>query len=95
MVRAVDQFLNVDPTPARYQWRVIAPPLEPTITVVPPEPSVGNSHTFEFVSDEPNATFECRITPNPLHVNTFEPLRRRRTPTGTCRTASTCSRCAR
>ena len=73
MVRAVDQFLNVDPTPARYQWRVIAPPLEPTITVVPPEPSIGNAHTFEFISDEPNATFECRITPNPLHVNTFEP----------------------
>ena len=73
LVRGVDAFGNVDSTPARHEWRSIAPPLEPTITSVPPEPSIGNSHTFEFTTDEPNGTFECRITPNPLHINTFEP----------------------
>ena len=31
-VRAIDIFGNVEPEPARHEWRVIAPPLEPTIT---------------------------------------------------------------
>ena len=52
--------------PASYTWRVIAPPLEPTIELAPPDPSIGNHHTFTFSSTEPNATFECRITPNPF-----------------------------
>ena len=73
LVRAVDVNLNVDPTPASFTWRVIAPPLEPTIVSAPADPSTGNSHTFAFTSDEPNATFECRITPNPFHQNTFTP----------------------
>ena len=83
LVRAVDLFLGTtDPTPAEYRWRSIAPPLEPTIDSAPPEPSVGNSHTFTFSSTEPNATFRCRITPNPFHINTFEPCASPHTYTG-------------
>ena len=59
--------------PASYTWRCIAPPLEPTIESAPPEPSAGPQHTFTFSSTEPNATFECRITPNPFHEQPFEP----------------------
>ena len=74
LVKAVDLFLGTeDPTPARYEWRSIAPPLEPTIDSAPADPSVGDRHEFSFSSTEPNATFECRITPNPFHNNTFEP----------------------
>ena len=83
LVRAVDVFLGtVDPTPASYTWRSIAPPLEPTIESAPPDPSVGNTHTFSFSSTEPNATFKCRITPNPFHINTFEPCENPHTYTG-------------
>ena len=73
LVRAIDINQNVDPEPASYTWRSVAPPLEPIIGTVPPEPSQGNAHTFEFsAQNEPNATFECRITPNPFHNNLFE-----------------------
>ena len=71
-VRAVDEFANVDETAAVYEWRSVAPPLEPTIESTPPEPSIGNTHTFTFSSTEQNATFECRITPNPFLQNQFE-----------------------
>ena len=71
LVRAVDIFLNADPTPASYSWRVIAPPLEPTIESTPPEPSTGNEHTFTFSSTEQNATFRCRVTPNPFQQTQF------------------------
>ena len=72
-VRAVDAFLQTDETPASYTWRVVAPPLEPTIIDAPSDPSVGSSHTFAFTTTEPNGTFACRITPSPVQVNTFTP----------------------
>ncbi|HEV2950983.1 MAG TPA: hypothetical protein VGZ51_02675, partial [Actinomycetota bacterium] len=72
-VRAVDINGNVEAEPARHEWRLVSPPLEPTITVTPPDPSPGPEHTFEFTSTEPNATFECRITPNPFLQNEFQP----------------------
>ena len=71
LVRAVDIFGNPDPEPESYTWRVIAPPLEPTIEQTPPEPSTGNEHTFTFSSTEPNATFRCRVTPNPFQQTQF------------------------
>ncbi len=71
-VRAIDVNLNPDPTPASYEWKVIAPPLEPTIEQTPLEPSTGNAHTFTFSYNEPDHTFECRITPNPFLQNQFE-----------------------
>ena len=61
-VRAKDALGNVDPEPAVYTWTVNdnkAP--ETSITAHPSEISTATQGAFTFASDEPGATFECRL----------------------------------
>ncbi len=68
-VRAVTDTGVVDATPASYTWTVLA---RPVATIgsgpadqAPATPDIENearSATFEFTSDQPGSTFECRLT---------------------------------
>ena len=58
-VRAVDEVLNADPTPASRIWTVVAP--ETTIVSGPVASGPGTGATFTFSSTEPGATFECSL----------------------------------
>jgi DNA-directed RNA polymerase specialized sigma24 family protein len=58
--RAVDRAGNVDPTPAQWRWRVDLPP-ETTITGGPSGATSETSASFHFSSDDPSATFECKL----------------------------------
>src|SRR5688572_7259788 len=57
-VRAIDIWLNADPTPASYTWTSVGEP-ETTIVSGPPEIDGRPSATIEFTSDQPNSTFLC------------------------------------
>src|ERR671916_853542 len=61
-VRAKDADGNVDPTPAEFSWEIadITPP-ETTIDSGPKDPTSDTSATFEFSSDESDATFQCAL----------------------------------
>jgi DNA-directed RNA polymerase specialized sigma24 family protein len=58
--RATDRAGNVDPTPARWTWRVALPP-KTTITAGPSGPTSSTAATFQFSSDGIGATFKCRL----------------------------------
>ena len=58
--RAKDRAGNVDPTPARWSWRIDLPP-ETTITAGPTGPTSSASATFRFSSPDTAATFQCRL----------------------------------
>jgi hypothetical protein len=49
-----------DPTPAEYTWTVIGEP-DTTITKKPDNPTDKLSATFEFTSDQADATFQCSV----------------------------------
>jgi hypothetical protein len=63
-VRAEDTFGSVDPTPATHQWSVEPLP-ETTIDSGPADPTESRTAAFEFSSDRPGATFECRLDEEP------------------------------
>ena len=56
--RAVDYYMNVDPTPAVHRWTAVGEP-DTIIISGPPELSASRSATITFKSDQPNATFQC------------------------------------
>ena len=58
LVRARDGVGNFDPTPARYEWTVAAPPLT-TILTAPGEMTESTSAKFTFAADVPGSTFWC------------------------------------
>ena len=60
-VRAIDSAGNLDPTPASYSWTIDANPPDTTITFQPPNPSNSSSARFEFICNEINCTFECKL----------------------------------
>ena len=60
-VRATDAAGNVDPTPATFTWSVDTVAPQTTIDDAPSDPSSDASPSFEFSSDEPGSTFECRL----------------------------------
>lgn len=62
-VRAINAAGNADPTPATHAWTVDTVAPDTTITSGPSEGSTVNSKsaTFGFTSNEPGATFECKI----------------------------------
>jgi predicted outer membrane repeat protein len=58
-VRATQRIRAVDPTPARYDWRVAIPPR--TTVAGPASPSASPDATVTFSADDPAATFECSL----------------------------------
>ena len=57
---------NTDPTPATWSWNVLEPPTDytppvTTITSGPDPTTVSQTAAFTFITDEPKATFECRL----------------------------------
>jgi hypothetical protein len=60
-VRAVDRAGNNDAAPATRTWTVDATPPETTILTGPAGVVASTSATFEFRSDEPDASFQCRL----------------------------------
>ena len=60
-VRAVDQAGNLDPTPASRSFSLDTLEPETTIESGPEGPTNAADVTFEFGSNEPDATFECRL----------------------------------
>jgi len=61
-VRAIDEALNVDATPAERTWTLVdllAP--ETSLDSTPEELTTSTVATFTFSSDEPDATFECAL----------------------------------
>jgi large repetitive protein len=67
-VRAIDPAGNVDPTPATYSWLVDLTDPDTTIVTMPPAVSSDPTGDFTFTSNDPMATFECRID-----LGTFAP----------------------
>jgi dienelactone hydrolase len=66
-VRAIDPAGNVDGTPATRTWTVgsadTTPP-ETTVTSAPSSVPAGSPASFEFTSNEPGSTFQCRVKPD-------------------------------
>ncbi|MBP7694660.1 MAG: hypothetical protein KA764_22245 [Anaerolineales bacterium] len=58
-VRALDLSLNADPTPASYQWTIVA--AQAVIDSGPAPTSPSASATFTFSIDAPGLTFECSL----------------------------------
>ena len=66
-VRAIDRWGNADPEPAAMTWTIQTPPPdlippETTIDSGPDRTTAQTGATFTFSSDDPNATFQCRLT---------------------------------
>jgi parallel beta-helix repeat protein len=61
-VRAIDEALNVDPTPVVRTWTTVddTPP-ETSIDSGPASPTEETTATFTFSSDDAAATFECSL----------------------------------
>ncbi len=60
-VRAVDSMGVADPSPATEMFTVDTIPPVVTITVRPPAVTASTLATFEFTSNEANASFQCRL----------------------------------
>lgn len=60
-VRAQDAAGNLDPTPASLSFTLDRNPPTASITSGPSGPTGDSTPTFEFVSPEPGATFQCRV----------------------------------
>lgn len=60
-VRSTDEAGNVDPTPARYQFTIDLSSPNTTITSGPSSVTHNADASFTYASDDPSATFECRL----------------------------------
>jgi hypothetical protein len=61
-VRASDTAANTDPSPASYTWTIDTTPPATTIgATMPAGNTQSSSATFDFASNEPGSTFECRL----------------------------------
>lgn len=60
-VQATDSTGNTDTSPATDTWTTDRTPPETSITSQPANPSKVITATFEWTSDDSNATFECRL----------------------------------
>lgn len=61
LIRATDEAGNVDATPSSYTWTVDTTAPTTTIDVGPSAVVRTDAATFEFSSDDPLATFECKL----------------------------------
>jgi hypothetical protein len=59
--RAIDAAGNVDPSPASRAFTVDTAAPETLITLGPDDPTNDSTPVFGFRSDDPTATFECRV----------------------------------
>lgn len=64
-VRAIDANGIADPSPAQRAFSIDTVPPDTTITAGPGTHTVDTTPTFEFVSNEPGSTFECRMDAGP------------------------------
>jgi len=60
-VRAYDAELNVDPTPASFDWTIDRIPPDTFINAGPDSPTSLTYADFEFACNEPPCSFECRM----------------------------------
>ena len=61
-VRVTDALGNIDPSPAGATWTVDLTPPDTTITSAGPSGTIGvASASFTFTSNEPTATFACKL----------------------------------
>src|SRR5688572_7190241 len=65
-VAAIDLQGNVDPTPAMRTWTIDVPPVDvtppdTTIDLRPDPITVRTDASFTFSSEDPDATFECKL----------------------------------
>jgi hypothetical protein len=60
-VRATDALNNTDQTPAHRTWTIDTTAPVATIDSGPQNPTASGNGTFQFSSDDPGATFECRV----------------------------------
>ncbi|MBT9557574.1 MAG: DUF11 domain-containing protein, partial [Myxococcales bacterium] len=65
-VRAIDAAGNVDPTPAAFTWTVDTTPPTTGFDSAEPTPTADPTGDFDFASDDPAATFECRLGQDPF-----------------------------
>jgi len=75
-VRCTDEFGYTDPTPATYTWTIDHTPPDTQITLTPPSLAFQDSATFEFTSNDPGSSFECKLDigfwtacPSPQHYS--------------------------
>ncbi|HEX8208447.1 MAG TPA: hypothetical protein VF587_20460, partial [Solirubrobacteraceae bacterium] len=66
-IAAVDNFFNVDPTPAAHEFDVDVTPPETTITSTPPSVAedVHPLIPISFTANEAGSTFECKANHSP------------------------------
>jgi hypothetical protein len=60
-VRATDQAGNTDASPDSHTWSIVTTTPDTFIDSGPDGPTPDNKPTFTFHSDEPGATFECKL----------------------------------
>jgi parallel beta-helix repeat protein len=65
-VRATDPEGEADPTPASFEWDVVAPPSDTTppataLVLTPPATTADTTATFTFNANEAGSVFECGI----------------------------------
>ncbi len=60
-VRARDAAGNIDQTPSSYSWTVDRTAPSASITSGPPTPTNVTTASFTFTSNDPAATFQCRL----------------------------------
>ena len=60
-VRAYDLAMNVDPTPASYDWTIDLTAPNTSLDSFPDNPSNSSDASFYFSSNETNCSFECKM----------------------------------
>ena len=60
-VRAYDAALNVDPTPATFNWTIDLTPPITSLTSAPANPTNSTDAEFDFDCNEADRTFECDL----------------------------------
>ena len=65
-VRAADAALNLDPTPASFNWTIDLGAPDTAIVSAPPAAGPSATASFSFASTKPNSTFGCSLDGGPF-----------------------------